>query len=259
MGKLVLCFVFIIVFAESTLYAQSTRLNNYNSIGWYNYFGTFKLAEKFGIHTEYQFRRNEFITEWQQSLLRAGVNYQLNQKIQFRLGYAWIETFPYREIPINGMGKDFTEHHLFQMATISDKVSVIDFSHRFMLEQGWVGRYSNANLTKEDEYPLLNRFRYMFRFQIPLKGKEIKDKTPYVAVYEEIFIGFGKNVNENIFDQNRIGILFGYRFNPLVRIEAGYLNQILQLGREVNNRNVFQQNNGIILNANFNIDLTKKK
>jgi len=99
----------------------------------------------------------------------------------------------------------------------------------------------------------------MFRFQIPLKGKEIKDKTPYVEVYEEIFIGFGKNVNENIFDQNRIGILFGYRFNPVVRIEAGYLNQILQLGREVNNRNVFQQNNSIILNANFNIDLTKKK
>ena len=187
------------------------------------------------------------------------LNYQLNQKIQFRLGYAWIETFPYGEIPINGMGKDFTEHRLFQMATISDKVSVIDFSHRFMLEQRWVGRYSNDNLTKEDEYPLLNRFRYMFRFQIPLTGKEMKDKTPYVAVYEEIFIGFGKNVNENIFDQNRIGILFGYRFNPVVRIEAGYLNQIVQLGREVNNRNVFQQNNGIILNANFNIDLIKKK
>ena len=80
-----------------------------------------------------------------------------------------------------------------------------------------------------------------------------------MRLYEEIFIGFGKNVNENIFDQNRIGILLGYRFNPIVRIEAGYLNRILQLGREVNNRNVFQQNNGIILNANFNIDLTKKK
>ena len=55
------------------------------------------------------------------------------------------------------MGKDFTEHRLFQMATISDKVSVVDFLHRFMLEQRWDGRYSNANLTKEDEYPLLIR------------------------------------------------------------------------------------------------------
>lgn len=253
------CIVIVLSFASNLIYAQNTRLNNYNSIGWYNYFGTFKVSEKFGIHTEYQFRRNEIITEWQQSLLRVGINFQLNRKIQFRLGYAWIETFPYGEIPINGMGKDFTEHRLFQMATITDKVSIVDLSHRFMLEQRWVGRYSNANLTKEDEYPLLNRFRYMFRMQIPLKGKEIKDKTPYVAVYDEIFIGFGKNVNANVFDQNRIGILLGYRFSKNIRIEGGYINQILQYGRQINGQNVFQYNNGIILNANFNIDLTTKK
>ena len=239
--------------------AQNTRLSNYNTIGWYNYFGTFKVSQKFGIHTEYQFRRTEIITEWQQSLLRVGVNYQLNPKVQFRLGYAWIETFSYGEIPINGMGKDFTEHRLFQMATLTDKVSIVDLSHRFMLEQRWVGRYSNANFTNEDEFPLLNRFRYMFRLQIPLKGKETIDKTPYISIYDEIFIGFGDNVNENIFDQNRIGILLGYRFSSLVRIEAGYLNQTLQLGREVNNRNVFQRNNGVVVNVNFNIDLTKRK
>jgi hypothetical protein len=259
MGKFVFYFLFITVFASNTLSAQNTRISNYNSIGWYNYFGTFKVSQKFGIHTEYQFRRSEIISEWQQSLLRVGVNYQINPKIQFRLGYAWIETFPYGETPVNGMGKDFTEHRLFQMATITDRVSIVDFSHRFILEQRWVGRYSDVNSTKEDDYPLLNRLRYMLRLQIPLKGKEMKDKTPYIAVYDEVFIGFGKNVNENVFDQNRIGVLLGYRFSPSVRIEAGYLNQIVQLGREVDNRNLFQYNNGIILNANFNIDLTKKK
>lgn len=259
MKKLKLIIVILFLGSSQNSFTQNTRLNTNNNIGWYNYFGTFKVSQKFGIHSEYQFRRNETITEWQQSLLRLGVNYQLNPKIQLRLGYAWIETFPYGEIPINGMGKDFTEHRLFQMATITDKVSIVDLSHRLMLEQRWVGRYSNANLKNEDEFPLLHRFRYMFRLQVPLKGKEIKDKTPYLATYDEIFIGFGKNVNENIFDQNRFGILLGYRFNPSIRIEAGYLNQILQLGREVNNRNVFQQNNGIIVNANFNFDLSTKK
>lgn len=257
MSKISFCLlVFLSLFINKSN-AQNTRLNNHNSIGWYNYFGTFKVYKKFGIHTEYQFRRNEIITKWQQSLLRLGVNYQLNPKIQLRLGYAWIETFPYGEIPINGMGKDFTEHRLFQMATISDKVSIVDFSHRFILEQRWVGRYSNANLTSEDDFAMLNRLRYMFRLQIPLKGKEIKDKTPYIALYDEVFIGFGKNVNENIFDQNRVGLLLGYKFNPLIRIEAGYLNQTLQLGREVNNKNIFQYNNGLIVNINLNIDLTK--
>lgn len=256
MKRYLLSAALLLLFVNHT-YSQNTRITNRNTIGWYNYFGTFKLNNKFGLHTEYQFRRNDVITEWQQSLLRVGMNYQLSPKIQLRVGYAWIETFPYGEIPINGMGKDFTEHRLFQMATITDKAGIVDLSHRFMLEQRWVGRYSNANLNKEDEYLLLNRVRYMFRLQVPLKGKEVKDETPYIAIYDEVFIGFGKNVNANVFDQNRVGILLGYRFNKNIRVEAGYLSQILQLGRQVNGQNVFQYNNGIIVNANFNIDLMK--
>jgi hypothetical protein len=128
-----------------------------------------------------------------------------------------------------------------------------------MLEQRWVDRYSNANLSTEDEFPLLHRLRYMMRLQIPLKGKSIENKTPYLAMYDEIFLGFGGNVNENIFDQNRFGLLLGYKLNNTVRIEAGYLNQTLQLGREVSNRNVFQNNNGFIINTNFNFDLNSKK
>ena len=77
-------------------------------------------------------------------------------------------------------------------------------------------------------------------------------------LYDEIFVGFGENVQANIFDQNRIGVLLGYRFNKNVRIEGGVLNQILQFGRQINGKNVIQNNNGIILNASFNIDLTHK-
>lgn len=237
---------------------QNNRINTHENIGWYNYFGTFKLSNHFGIHTEYQWRRDNFISHWQQSLLRVGVNYQMNPRVLFRVGYAWIETFPYGEIAINGLGRAFTEHRIFQMLQVSHKESIVDFSHRFMLEQRFVGRYSSANVAKEDEYPLLNRMRYMVRLQVPLKGKEMKDKTPYAAIYDEIFIGFGKNVNANVFDQNRIGVLLGYRFSNNVRMEAGYLNQIIQFGRQINGQNVFQNNNGLIVNANFNIDLTKK-
>jgi len=254
-------FVFItasILFTSAST-AQNNRSKENNSIGWYTYNGTLKIDEKFGIHTEYQWRRENTITEWQQSLLRLGVNYQLNSKIQLRLGYGWIETFPYGTTSINSFGKDFTEHRLFQVATISDKISIVELSHRFMLEQRWIGRYSTENLSKEDEYLFANRLRYMFRIQIPLKGKSIIDKTPYLAAYDEIFIGFGENVNENIFDQNRLGFILGYKINENIRLEAGYLNQILQLGREVQSKNVFQYNNGIIFNTILNFDLSKNK
>ena len=250
--------IILALFFSLIVCAQNTRITDNNSIGWYTFTGSFKLNQKLEIHSEYQWRRDVLITNWQQSLLRVGVNYQLNQKIQLRLGYAWIETFPYGDFPLNSFGKDFTEHRSFQMATISDKVSVVDLSHRFMLEQRWVGRYTTSNLNSEDDYLFMNRFRYMFRAQIPLKRKTIADKTPYFAIYDELFIGFGKNVSENVFDQNRLGLVFGYRFNKTFRMEAGYLNQILQLGREESGRNVFQNNNGIIVNTVFNFDLSKK-
>jgi hypothetical protein len=82
MGKLASLLFIVSFLFFSSINAQNTRISNTNSIGWYNYFGTFKVSKKFGIHTEYQFRRNEVITERQQSLLRLGVNYQLNSKIQ---------------------------------------------------------------------------------------------------------------------------------------------------------------------------------
>ena len=210
-AKLFFSLVFLISISAS--FSAQNRISDHNNIGWYAYNGTFKLDSKFSIHTEYQWRRNDYITTWQQSLLRLGLNYQANPNLQLRVGYAWAETFPYGEIPINGMGKDFTEHRIYEMATITDKIGKVDLSHRFMLEQRWVGRYSNANLTSEDQYPFLNRARYMIRLQMPLKGNSIGDKTPYVAVYDELMIGFGKNVGENVFDQNRIGVLLGYKFN----------------------------------------------
>ncbi len=238
---------------------QNNRRNTNNNIGWYNYFGTIKVSDKVGIHTEYQWRRNNYLTEWQQGLLRVGVNYNLNPRVLFRAGYALIETYPYGDIPLNGLGRDFTEHRIFEMVQLSHKEGIVDFSHRFILEQRFVGRYTSINKATEDEFPLVNRMRYLVRLQIPLKGKEIRDRTPYLALYDEVFIGFGKNLNANVFDQNRIGVLLGYRYNKNIRLEAGYLNQTLQYGRQINGQNVFQNNNGFIINTNFNFDLTTKK
>lgn len=253
-----LAIILVFFLAPLPSFGQNNRLNTSNQIGWYTYFGTFKLTNKLGLHTEYQFRRANIITDWQQSLLRLGLNYALHPSVQVRVGYGWIETFPYGEYPLNGFGKQYTEHRIFQMAQLSQKVGNVDFSHRFMLEQRFVGKYSDAQATKEAEFPLLHRMRYMVRLQIPLKGNEIQDKTPYLAMYDEVFIGFGKQVNANVFDQNRIGVLLGYRFSKNFRLEGGYLNQTLQFGREINAKNVFQHNNGLIINSNINLDLMKK-
>lgn len=237
----------------SFLSHSQNRITDRNNIGWYSANATFVVSKHFGIQTEYHWRRTNYGQHWQQGLLRLGVNYKYNDNVSFRVGYGWAETYPYGDIPLNGMGKDFTEHRIFEMVQFNNAVSKLGISHRLMLEQRWVGRYSSADLDKEDIYIYTNRLRYMFRLQVPLY------KKLYAAGYDEVFVGFGGKIGENIFDQNRLGLLVGYTFNKNFRAEGGYINQIVQLGREVNGENVFQKNNGLVLTGIFNFDLRKAK
>lgn len=235
-------------------HSQNNRLTDRNTIGWFGQFVTVPFSNKWSGHLEYQWRRDNLVRNWQQSLLRTGINYQANNRLQLRAGYAFIETFNYGDYPLQAAGKPFPEHRIYQMATLADVVGRVELGHRLMTEQRWVGRYTNPELSKADDYLFLNRVRYQLRAQVPINKVKMQDRTLYGAVYDEVFVGFGKNVNENVFDQNRLGVLLGYRFNKAVRAEAGYLQQIVQLGREIEGRNVFQYNNGLIVNAYYTLD-----
>ena len=248
----------ILLFATASAWSQNNRYNEYNTIGWYNYLGTFKINNTWSIHSEFQWRRVNLITNPQQNLIRVGVNYKPSAHVVYRLGYAFIETASFGETPINVYGKSFSEHRIFEMVQIGHQEGIFEFSHRFMLEQRFIGKYNSATATSEDGSTYVNRMRYLGKVQFPLKGKAIKLKTPYLVFYDEILIGFGKNVNQNVFDQNRIGCLIGYKFNKTFALEGGYTNVTQELGRLVNGKNVFQNNNGIIINANFNFDVSKK-
>lgn len=236
-----------------TLFSQTHRLFDRNSIGWYNYQGTYALRGKFSWHTEFQWRRDEWIKNWQQSVVRTGVNYQVAEGVQFRIGYGWFETFVYGDIPLNRWGKNFTEHRIFQVVTLSNKMKRLDLSHRFMLEQRFIGVYHAHEEITESEYRFVNRGRYMFRIQLPLNKPAVEKGTVYLAAADEILIGFGKNIGENVFDQNRIYGFLGYQPTSAFRLEAGFVQQLAQLGREINGQNVFQNNRGVILNTYIRI------
>ena len=238
---------------------QNTRLTDRNTIGWYTTTTTLRFAERWSGHLEYQFRRDNLLPDWQQSLLRTGVNYRVNDQLTVRLGYAWIETFPYGDYPIQAAGRQFPEHRLYQMATLSNSMGRVGITHRFLLEQRWFGRFLESTSPRPDEWVYVNRLRYLVRVQVPLGPAQPGGRGPYAAAYDEVLLGFGRNVNENVFDQNRLGLLLGYRFGPKVAVEGGFLQQLVQLPREIAGRNVFQYNNGLIVNTIVSLDLRKPR
>ena len=232
--------------------AQNDRLNDYNNTNWLQTFNTVKLNNKWSLHLEYQWRRTNGLKYWQQSLLRIGANYKLNENITAHTGYAWVETFPYGDYPIANNGT-FPEHRLYEQITFRQPVNKWTFSHRFRIEQRWLGKLkaSTGSGREIESWTFLQRFRYQFRVQYPLWKKT--DKQLYAVAADELFIGAGKNLGINIFDQNRIFLLVGFKVNKNLSLEGGYFNQTLQQGRRVNNNSIIQRNNGVVLSSHLTL------
>ena len=245
--KKILGFVFFIVLAVNTT-TMAQRISDHNTIGWYTTTVTPRISDKWSGHFEYQWRRTHVIKNWQQSLLRVGATYKINKDVSVQAGYAWARTFDYGEYFLSSVNKTFDEHRIYQQIVLNSNFGKLKYSTRFRLEQRWLAVYKTMEDEKPDKWNYLNRFRLMPRFDLPLGNKGL-----YVAAYDEIMLGFGNNVGQTVFDQNRVGLLAGYNFSPKFRIEGGYLNQTVQFGRQIDKQNVFQYNNGIILNTYINL------
>ncbi len=176
---------------------------------WLMYFGSHKLDDKFSIHHEGQLRLYERTSNFNQLLLRYGLNYHLSPTAMLTAGYANITTATFDK-------EDFevrtNEHRIWQQFILRNKVGRLAFEHRYRLEQRWI-----TSDDIPDDYT--NRARYRIFFTLPLSNKDMLDKTLFFAFYDEIFL----NLNDNPFSQNRFYLALGYKFNSNISVQSGYL------------------------------------
>lgn len=242
-------------------YGQNERISDSNSIGWYTYNGDHKLDERWQLHTEYQWRRIDFIRTWQQSLARVGLIYVLSDRVQVSAGYTNFITYPYGRYPSSDQGVPVPEHRIYQDVEAADTLGRLQLAHRVRLEQRWLAQLSESNPRNVASWEYQNRIRYQISLTYPLKGPTVDDGEFYLNAFDELFISFGKNVGENIYNQNRISGGLGYQFSDDFQIELNYFNRILQHAElePRTQRRIFDYDNGFRLNVNFSFDFTGKK
>jgi hypothetical protein len=240
-------------------FSQSERLRDYNQIGWYVYEGDHKLKEGWELHTEYQWRRVYLIQTWQQSLTRLGITYQLISQITIATGYTFLITFPYGDYPIAETGLPYPEHRLHQDLQLSDTVRSAMLKHRFRLEQRWIGQLMRNTGRQISGWDYQNRMRYQLTAILPLQGSTLDNYEWYFNFFDEVFIGFGANVGNNVFNQNRLSGGIDYQFKKSFKTELNYLYQITQHAESApfTDQRVFEYNHGIRLGITYNIDFTK--
>ena len=250
MKKLIIS-LFLLLFIIGGSFSQKNISNQNNA--WVLYTGNHKISEKFGIHTEYQWRRADFFNEWQQSLLRVGLDYHYNSTISFTVGYASILSYKYGEQPIS---HEITENRIWEQVNLKAKYGRFDMQHRYRMEQRLIDNWTNSSgffVQGKDNYR--NRVRYRMMVNVPLSRKEMTNNTLFLNVNDELFLGFGKGISKNILDQNRFITALGWRFNPNFNIQIGYLNQMVFKTDGVN----IERNHTLWLSTSYNIDFRKKK
>jgi hypothetical protein len=180
---------------------QETGENQLGS--WFMYFGTNKLAEKWSVHTEAQQRYYELANNFNQLLLRTGLNYHLDSHAIATFGYAYIATDGTFEE--EATDTDAKEHRIFGQFILKNRIGRLDFEHRYRLEQ----RFLDLGMRSNTEY----RARYRLQVTLPLT------RVFFLNFYDEVFL----NLQGNPFGQNRLYGALGIKINPALSLQTGYL------------------------------------
>jgi len=232
----------LLALITTSLFAQSKVLD-LNQHGWFSYSGDHRVGGRWGIHFDAQWRRADLVTRWQQYQFRPGLNFQVNRNVLLTLGYAYTRTYPYGDYPVAAA---FPEHRIYQQALIRHPRTSVNFSQRFRLEQRFIEFPNTSGVT------YVNRFRYMFRAEVPLARNGENERTWYLPVWDEILLGIPPNIGARTFDHNRLFIGVG-RSLGAGNMEVGYMNQFL--GQR--NGRVFEFNNTLFVTYTSNFDLSQ--
>ncbi|MHA7830767.1 MAG: DUF2490 domain-containing protein [Flagellimonas sp.] len=190
-----------ILFGLSTINAQQPGEDELGA--WYMYFGMNKVSERFSLHTEAQFRYYEPTSNFNQMLLRTGLNYHINPNAIATAGYAYIQTDTSFEDIMDQV--DSREHRIFEQFILRDKVWEFLFEHRYRLEQ----RFFDFGDVTDTQH----RARYRIQMTLPLTN------TFFLNFYDELFI----NLQDNLFDQNRLYGAIGVNITENSSVQLGYL------------------------------------
>jgi hypothetical protein len=201
-------------FVLAPSFAQTVTDHNANA--WFMYFGDHTLSSRWGVHLEGQARRSDLGLGWQQVLLRPGVNYQINRFTSATLGYGFVNSYRYGDYPAKAT---LPEHRFFEQVWTKHPLGPLGLQHRFRVEQRLVSALG-ADMQAARQWELRQRFRYMFRADVPLP----KTKRFYLGMYDEFFLNFGGNRGLHYLDQNRAYGAVGMKLSQFEKFEVGYLH-----------------------------------
>lgn len=217
---------------------------------WFGYLNQTRLSEKWGFWFDGQIRTKQRVfNNLSTSIVRPGITYYFSTDSRLTVGYAWINNFP--QDGHSNISRP--EHRIWQQYQWWTRYKRLRTSQYVRFEQRYRRKILN-NDALADGFNFSYRLRYNFLLTIPI-GKFEGNNTKWSGMINtETMVGFGKEVVNNYFDQNRLLLGLIYQVNKTDNIQMGYLNVFQQLPQG----NQYRTTNGFRINYLHNLDLRKK-
>jgi hypothetical protein len=236
LGRISLSLAGLALGVIAPLAAQAApRVTRSSSGLWAQFYGNYLVASRWALLAGAQLRRADFVSEAEQIWLQLGLAYDATKGggVTVGAGYIYLHTYPFGAFPV---ATDFPEHRAWQQLGITTGLGRVGLQQRFQLEQRWVA----SKVTRPDGREVVEdwvfswRARSLFKATVPFRKRPIGNGDLYAAFVDEVFVAFGSNVGTNLFNQNRASALLGWQVGHGVRVETGYMNQIVSRGTNGN-------------------------
>lgn len=183
---------------------------------WIFMLNHFPVSEKWRPGLETHVRRNDWLNEQGQFLIRPFIDYHLNPAVTFTAGYTYIKTSPFGRYPLP---ISVPENNIWEQVTLNQTIDKVTISHRFRMEHRFIGSIVANNGENEiDGYNFTNRFRY----RLTVRG-DLGDQF-YYHIFDEIWF-HQDGLKPRDFDRNWVYAGLGYRVFNDAQIELGFLHQ----------------------------------
>ncbi len=206
----------LILLYSSTVLAQTDNFKHSSS--WNTITIKANLNDKLFLKNEINFRRTNFLRDWEQLVLRPSVEYQFNDGITTATGYTFIQNYTYADFsaPI-----DTKENNLWQQVLLKQDFGGFEISHRIRFEERFreTVAFSNAApILSGTDYS--SRLRYRFIVAIPV----LKKQGITALAYDEVFLDFENSLQPKKLDQNWMFVGLRFRESEHITITSGYHN-----------------------------------
>jgi len=237
-----------VFFLSITINAQK-QTEHLNQV-WLAYNNQTRYTKHFGSWTDIHLRTKEdFFTNFSQSILRFGLTYYVDDFIKLTAGYAYVSIYPADNHP----GVTQPEHRPLQQVQWHNRYAKLRTMQWIRLEERFRRKILNSDELASG-YSFNYRLRYNFLIQVPLGKKKFQPNSFSFVLNNEVHVNFGKQIIYNYFDQNRFFAGFSYQPNKTDQLQFGYMNLFQQLAAG----NKYKSINAARVFYFHNLDLRKK-